>query len=360
MALNPFDEVTPSAAKPIALKMAALAFESLNGEASADIHPKAYIGGNLGDPLINYLDEIQPEDLAILEISSFQLDQITVSPNIAVLLNLTPNHLDRHRDMDAYTAAKARILEFQSEQDIAIIGRDSQAAWSMQSKVKGRMFTFSVQELESGLDGAFQQDGLLSLRVGETYMPLLLKEKIKLRGDHNLSNVLAAFTIGYAAGFPLDSMLNAVESFQGVPHRLELVQEINGVRWFNDSIATAPERTIAAIKSFTEPIVLLLGGRDKNLPWNELAVLIHDRVDHVVLFGEAALKIESELGKSHLGEKPFALHRVSDLHQAVFKAAKLAQPGDVVLFSPGGTSYDAFKDFEERGKKFNEWVRELT
>ncbi len=341
-------------------KMAALAFESSQNISSMDGHPKVYIGGNIGDPLINYLDEMQPDDLAILEISSFQLDQMTVSPNIAVLLNLTPNHLDRHVDMAAYTAAKARILEFQQENDVAVIGRDNPAAWSLSSNVKGRLFTFSNHELEPGLDGAYQQNGLLSLRVGKTYLPLLLKEKIKLRGDHNLSNILAAFTIGYAAGFPLDSMLEAVESFQGVPHRLDLVQEINGVRWYNDSIATAPERSIAAIKSFTEPIVLLLGGRDKNLPWNELAELVHNRVDHVVLFGEAAPKIESELGKSIPGKRPYTLDRVADLHQAVFKAAEVAQPGDVVLFSPGGTSFDAFKDFEQRGHKFNEWVRELT
>lgn len=341
-------------------KMASLYFETSKSNASEGVRPKAYIGGNIGDPLINYLDEIQQDDLAILEISSFQLDQMTVSPNIAVLLNLTPNHLDRHGDMTTYAAAKSRIIEYQREQDIAVIGRDSPAAWSMRSKVKGRSFTFSNHELEPGLDGAYHQDGLLSLRVGETYMPLLLKEKIRLRGDHNLSNVLAAFTIGYAAGFPLDAMLDAVESFQGVPHRLELVRELNGVRWYNDSIATAPERSIAAIKSFSEPIVLLLGGRDKNLPWQELAMLIHDRVDHVVLFGEAARKIEIALEKVNPGEKTYTLDRVYDLNQAVLKAAELAQPGDVVLFSPGGTSYDAFKDFEQRGNNFNEWVRELT
>jgi UDP-N-acetylmuramoylalanine--D-glutamate ligase len=321
---------------------------------------KAYVGGNIGDPLINHVDSMQPGDIAILELSSFQLDQMMVSPNIAVILNITPNHLDRHGTMEAYAAAKARILEFQSKDDIAILGRDDQGAWSLRDKVKGKLFTFSLNELEEGLDGTYYHDGLLNLRAGNAYLPLLLREKIQLRGDHNVLNVLAAFAIGHAAGFRLDAMLEAAEEFRGVPHRLELVRELNGVRWYNDSMATAPERSIAAIRSFEEPIVLLLGGRDKDLPWEELVQLVSGRVDHVVLFGEAAEKIQKTAEHLGLSQVRPTMARVKDLHEAVVKAAEVAEAGDVVLLSPGGTSFDEFKDFAERGERFKAWVQELS
>jgi UDP-N-acetylmuramoylalanine--D-glutamate ligase len=323
-------------------------------------HPSVFIGGNIGDPLINYVDNMQADDIAILEISSFQLDQMTVSPNIAAILNITPNHLDRHGTMEAYTAAKARILEFQSREDVAVLGCDDKGAWSLRNKVHGKLYTFSLYELEEGLNGTYYQDGLLNLRDGDAYLPLILREKILLRGDHNVSNVLAAFAIGHAAGFPLDAMLEAVEDFRGAPHRMELVREWHGVRWYNDSIATAPERTIADIRAFDEPIVLLLGGRDKNLTWEELMQLVSERVDHVVLFGEAAEKIAKTVERLGLRAPRFTVARASGLQDAVAKAAEVAQPGDVVLLSPGGTSFDEFKDFEERGERFREWVQELS
>ena len=320
---------------------------------------KAYIGGNIGDPLINYVDSMKANDIAILEMSSFQLDQMTVSPNVAAILNITPNHLDRHGTMEAYTAAKARILEFQSKEDIAVLGRDDKGAWSLRNKVRGKLYTFSLGELEEGLNGTYLQDGLLNLRDGDAYLPLILREKILLRGDHNVLNVLAAFAIGHASGFPLDTMLEAVEDFRGVSHRLELIRELQGVRWYNDSTASAPERSIAAIHAFDEPIVLLLGGRDKDLPWEDLMQLISERVDHVVLFGEAADKIQKTANSLGLRGSHFPIVRVDNLHEAVLKAAELAEPGDVVLLSPGGTSFDEFKDFAERGERFREWVQEL-
>ena len=321
---------------------------------------KAYVGGNIGDPLINYVDNMKTDDVAILEISSFQLEQMTISPNIAAILNITPNHLDRHGTMEAYTAAKARILEFQSKNDIAVLGRDDKGAWNLRNQVHGKLFTFSLHELDEGLDGAYYHDGLLNLRDGNAYLPLILREKVLLRGDHNVANVLAAFTIGHAAGFPLDAMLEAVEDFRGVPHRLELVRELNGVRWYNNSIATAPERTIAVIRAFDEPIVLLLGGRDKDLPWEELMQLASERVDHVVLFGEAVEKIQKTVDSLGLGKKRFTLSCANGLHEAIRQAAEVAEAGDVVLLSPGGTSFDEFKDFEERGERFRTWVQELS
>jgi len=320
---------------------------------------KAYVGGNIGDPLLNYVDEMKPDDIAVLELSSFQLEQMTLSPNIAAILNVTPNHLDRHGTMEAYSAAKARILAFQSKDDVAVLGHDDKGAWSLRDQVKGGLFTFSLNDLDDGLNGTYLHDGLLNLRDGKAYLPLISREKILLRGNHNVLNVLAAFAIGHAAGFPLDAMLEAVDGFGGVPHRLELVRELHGVRWYNDSIATAPERSMAAIRSFDEPIVLLLGGRDKDLPWEELMTLVNERVDHVVLFGEAAEKIQKAATSLRSGKMRFSITRVTGLHEAVIKAADVAESGDVVLLSPGGTSYDEFKDFAERGERFGAWVQEL-
>jgi UDP-N-acetylmuramoylalanine--D-glutamate ligase len=318
-----------------------------------------YVGGNIGDPLINYVDEMTAADLAVLEISSFQLDQMTISPNIAAVLNITPNHLDRHVTMEAYVSAKARILEFQHEDDIAVLGRDDRGAWDLRDKVKGRLFTFSLHDLEEGLDGAYLHDGLLNLRDGNAYLPLLLRERIQLRGDHNVSNVLAAFAIGHAAGFKLDAMLEAAEEFRGVPHRLEFVREWNGVRWYNDSIATAPERSMAAVHAFDEPIVLMLGGRDKNLPWGDLAQLVCQRVDHLVVFGEAGEMIQKTMAGIG-GERGVDVRSAKNLKEAVAFAAEVASAGDVVLLSPGGTSFDEFKDFAERGEAFKKWVLELS
>ena len=320
---------------------------------------RAFVGGNIGDPLINYVDDMQADDLAILELSSFQLEQMTISPNIAAILNITPNHLDRHGTMEAYTNAKAHILDFQSAKDNAILGRDDKGAWGLKNRVKGNLLSFSLQDLDEGLNGTYLHDGLLSLRDGFAYVPLLMREKVQLRGDHNIANVLAAFAIGHAAGFKLDDMLEAVEEFRGVPHRLELVRELNGARWYNDSIATAPERAAAAVHAFSEPIVLMLGGRDKNLPWGDLAKLIHERVDHVVLFGEAGEMIQNAI-TAYSGVGTVDVHRATTLKEAVTLAADVASVGDVVLLSPGGTSFDEFKDFAERGEAFRKWVSELS
>lgn len=320
----------------------------------------AYVGGNIGDPLISYMDGMKPNDTAILEISSFQLEQMTISPNIAAILNITPNHLDRHGSMEAYTAAKARILEFQSKNDAAVLGRDDTGAWNLRTKVKGKLHSFGFSKMAEEAEGTYYLDGILYLYDRRVDIPLLRRDQIQLRGDHNVLNVLAAFAIGHAAGFPLDAMLTAAEEFSGVAHRLEFVRELRGARWYNDSIATAPERTMAAVRSFEEPIVLMLGGRDKDLPWDVLADLIHQRVDHVVLFGEAAEKIEKAICDSKPRKRTYSVIRVQHLHEAILKAAGVAEAGDVVLLSPGGTSFDEFKDFEERGEKFRLWVQELS
>jgi UDP-N-acetylmuramoylalanine--D-glutamate ligase len=330
-----------------------------HGSSSTVNRPRSYVGGNIGDPLINYVDDMQKDDLAILELSSFQLEQMTISPSIAAVLNITPNHLDRHGTMEEYTKAKARILDFQNENDIAILSRDDQGAWNLKDKVSGKLLAFSLRELDTELNGTYLKDGMLNLRDGKIIRPLIHREKIQLRGDHNVSNVLAAFAIGHAAGFGTDVMVKAVEEFRGVAHRLEFVRELNGVRWYNDSIATAPERSMAAIHAFEEPIVLMLGGRDKDLPWNEIAKLIQQRVDHLVVFGEAGemiLKAVTSIG----GERGVDIHRARNLEEAVLQAAEVADAGDVVLLSPGGTSFDEFVDFAARGEAFRKWVLELS
>ncbi len=337
----------------------------VQGKAPSQVEaPTAFVGGNIGDPLINHVDAMKASDLAILEISSFQLEQMRRSPNVAAVLNITPNHLDRHGTMEAYTAAKRRILDFQAPEDKAVLGRDDPGAWNLRTRVKGSLYTFGMGKMEGRADGAYYDDGILYLYDRGVDIPLLRRNQVKLRGEHNVLNVLAAFAIGQAAGLPLDAMLSGAEEFRGMPHRLELVRELRGVAWYDDSIATAPERTIAAIRAFDEPIVLLLGGRDKELPWGDLARLVRQRVDHVVLFGEAADKIEGALAAARAreagGDRPYTIERAAYLHEAILKANKTAEAGDVVLLSPGGTSFDEFKDFEERGASFREWVQELT
>jgi UDP-N-acetylmuramoylalanine--D-glutamate ligase len=320
---------------------------------------KVFIGGNIGNPLLNDVDKMRPDDLAILEISSFQLEQMTLSPNVAAILNITPNHLDRHGTMETYTAIKQRTLDFQSTSDTAVLGRDDPVTWNLRDRVNGRLVSFGCGRFPFEQDGSFLEDGILYLQERGVAYTLLRRDQIQLRGDHNVNNVLAAFVIGYAAGLPLDTMRETVKVFQGVPHRLEFVREWNGATWYNDSIATAPERTIAAIHSFTEPIVLLLGGRDKKLPWEELAALIHKRVERVVLFGEAAELISAALEQAH-GPHEKQVERCKGLEEAVQAAARVTKPGMVVLLSPGGTSFDQFRDFEERGEAFRKWVSELS
>ncbi|MEJ5225582.1 MAG: cyanophycin synthetase, partial [Anaerolineales bacterium] len=198
------------------------------------------------------------------------------------------------------------------------------------------------------------------LRDGAQVTPLNVEFDIELRGQHNLLNVMAACTVAHAAGLTPREMKAGISDFKGVPHRLEYVRSWHGAQFYNDSIATAPERTIAAIKSFDGPMVLMLGGRDKDLPWDDLGALVRKRVEHVIIFGEAAPKIAAAIGERVPGSKPFSIVRCANLREAVSAAARLAQPGYVVLFAPGGTSFDEFRDFEERGERFKAWVQELS
>ncbi|GAP11382.1 UDP-N-acetylmuramoylalanine--D-glutamate ligase [Bellilinea caldifistulae] len=330
--------------------------------AQADVQPpqQAWVGGNIGNPLIEDLEKIQPHDRVVLELSSFQLELMSNSPQVAAVLNITPNHLDRHKTMEAYTAAKAHIIDFQRSGDVAILNREDSGSWGLRHRIKGKLVTFGFERPSPELDGTYLEEGLIWWQHNGERSALFPASEILLRGEHNRLNVLAACAIALAAGFSVESIRAGVSGFRGVAHRLEYVRTWRGVQWYNDSIATAPERVRAALRAFSEPLVLLLGGRDKHLPWEELAADIRQRVDHVVLFGEAAGKIQQAIGRPAPGERPITITRCERLEEAVLAAAQVAEAGDVVLLSPGCTSFDAFKDFEERGEAYRLWVNQLS
>jgi UDP-N-acetylmuramoylalanine--D-glutamate ligase len=321
---------------------------------------QVWVGGNIGYPLIHDVDKMQADDLAIMELSSFQLEIMTKSPHIAAILNLTPNHLDRHITMAKYTSAKSQILTHQSPEDIAVLNRDDPRVRKLYPEVNGRLITFGLNPPYDKQDAAYFKRGKLYLQASGQVAKIIQSDLVNLRGTHNLYNVLAAIALSAAAVFSLQAIYDGIVAFEGVPHRLEYVREWGGATWYNDSIATSPERTIAALESFDEPIILLAGGRDKNLPWGDLAGIIREKVDHLILFGEAASLIDDVLGENQLGMRPFTIDLCEGLEDAVKHAAEHASPGDVVLLSPGGTSFDEFIDFEDRGKRFIQWVKELT
>jgi len=341
-----------------------------------------WVGGNIGNPLIADLDRIGPTDWVVMELSSFQLEVMTASPHVAAVLNVTPNHLDRHKTMEAYVAAKRNIVAHQRPEDFALLGYGDANARSLALETAAHLLWFSVgAEVD---EGAFKTNGELTLRLSDGPSPsqgdvdrmICQASEVRLRGRHNLLNVLAACVLAGVAGVPVEAMRQVATTFTGVEHRLELVREWNGASWYDDSIATAPERSLAALRSFEEPIVLLAGGRDKNLPWEELADQAVRRVRRLVTFGEAgpmiAEIVEARLaGKQEVGSREQeagsgkqeveldGITRVETLEEAVEAAARLARPGEVVLLSPGGTSFDAFRDFAHRGDRFKELVQQL-
>lgn len=343
---------------------------------------RTWIGGNIGNPLLPDLPRMEATDVVVMELSSFQLELLARSmdeggrslarltdsqlftplgwsPHIAAVLNITPNHLDRHPTMEAYVSAKAGILAHQQPGDIAVLGWDNPVTRGMDALTAGRrVLWFSI--VEPVREGAFLSLDRLVLRLDGREEMICRRGDLGLLGAHNVANVLAASVLAAAAGAPLDAIRGAAATFQGVEHRLELVRESGGVRWYNDSIATTPERTMAALNAFDDPIVLLAGGRDKHLPWSEMASLAWRKVRHLVLFGEAAGLIEHEMRQSPAAAGGACrMHRCTDLEQAVFLASRLATSGDVVLLSPGGTSYDAYPDFAARGNHFRQLVHSL-
>jgi len=334
--------------------------------AAAHLEPlgrRAWVAGNIGRSPLADLGRIAAEDWVVLELSSFQLELMDLSPHVAAVLNVTPNHLDRHRTMSAYLEAKARILEFQGPADLAVLGRDDPHAWDLRPRVKGRLVSFGLDRPLQG-EGTFVRQGQVWWSDAAGERGLVSLDVVELRGRHNRQNVLAACAIAAACDFSRQAIEAGVAGYRGEPHRLSFVGRARGADWYDDSIATAPERTMAALHSFEEPIVLLAGGRDKDLSWEEFALAVCRRVDHLILFGEAAPKIEravrSEQARiAERGGRPLTIEVVTGLDAAVAAAAGRAEPGDVVLLSPGGTSFDEFPDFAARGDRFRDLVQRL-
>lgn len=337
---------------------------TLVGEMMRKAGYKTWVGGNIGNVLLDVLPIIQLTDRVVMELSSFQLELMTVSPPIGAILNITPNHLDRHGTMMNYARAKANIAAFQHRGDYVVLGRDDATTYALGELVPGQCVWFSMREIIT--DGAFMVGNRIAVAGasspdGDPHI-ICERDEIPLRGDHNLLNVLAACAIAGVADIAPQAMREAILDFKAVPHRLEVVRMLNGVTYVNDSIATAPERTVAALRSYNEPLVLLLGGEDKDLPWEEVLLLALNKARKVVVFGKSGEKqvgdkIEKIL-KSMFGHAD-AITRVETLAEAVKLAQESAQAGDVVLLSPGGTSYDAYKDFAERGDHFRQLVSEL-
>jgi UDP-N-acetylmuramoylalanine--D-glutamate ligase len=321
-----------------------------------------WVGGNIGDVLLDNLVDILPEHVVVMELSSFQLELMNRSPQIACVLNVTPNHLDRHGTMDAYMAAKANIFLHQNANDICIFNYDDAGSNVMADQAVGRVAWFSLREMVP--DGAFMAGNRIMVvgagsPDGQPHV-VCAREDIRLRGVHNIRNVLAACAIAGAAKVPVEVMRDTIKGFTGVPHRLEMVRTVDGVTYVNDSIATAPERVIAALKSFEEPIVLLAGGRDKKLPWAEMAALTSQKGRYLLTFGEFGPAIAEQVRAARLlGGRLEGIENFKTLDEAVKRASEVAQQGDVVLLSPGGTSYDAYEDFQARGDHFRALVAAL-
>lgn len=335
---------------------------TLIGEMCKAAQLPTHVGGNIGDVLLTKLTQVRPDHKVVMELSSFQLELMTRSPQIAVVTNVTPNHLDRHGTMENYLEAKAQIFLHQQPNDIAIFNLDDHGSYSLSERAHSRVAFFSTREMVS--NGAFVAGSRLmvtgiSAPDGGAKI-VCSREDIKLRGDHNLQNVLAACAAAGAAGVPVEAMRQVIKTFSGVPHRLEVVRVVGGVTYVNDSIATAPERVIAALRSFTEPIILLAGGRDKKLPWDELLMFVAQRVKHLITFGEFGEQIAAMARRFQMPSSTLkSVTYLATLDVAVKHAADIAQSGDVVLLSPGCTSYDAYQDFEERGEHFRMLVSAL-
>src|SRR5271166_768185 len=309
------------------------------------------VGGNIGTPAISLADRAKPETIIVLEVSSFQLETIqTFRPKVAVVLNVTPDHLDRHRTLDVYVNAKARIFENQQPDDYAVLNADDPTCVSMATRTRAQVFWFSRQKEVQ--QGAWVRDGNIVFRDRAGQKEILQVSEIPLKGAHNLENVLAAVCAGALMGCAPEKIRQAVRDFKAVEHRLEFVATINGVDYYNDSKATNVDATIKALESFPANIHLILGGKDKGSDYSVLNDLLRQRVKRVYTIGAAAAKIESQI-------KNVEVVHAETLENALHKANAVAEPGDVVLLAPACASFDQFKNYEQRGQVFKEIVRGL-
>jgi UDP-N-acetylmuramoylalanine--D-glutamate ligase len=314
-----------------------------------------YVGGNIGRPLLPDVDGMEADDVAVLELSSFQLMTMDQSPNIAVFTNLSPNHLDYHGSMGEYIAAKENIFLHQEEGDRAIFNFDNQTTRDLSKAAKGGVTYFSRQQPLD--EGVYLRDGAIWLTNDQGSREVLPLDEIRLPGVHNIENYMAA--IAAVDGMVPDRCVREVaRRFGGVEHRIELVRTRKGVRWYNDSIASSPSRTIAGLNSFQEKVILIAGGKDKGIPYDSLGPVVNDHVKLLILCGATAgvIRRSVEQASNYQG---LEIVDVNDYQEAVSLADSRSQAGDVVILSPASTSFDRFANFMERGKTFKAIVNEL-
>jgi UDP-N-acetylmuramoylalanine--D-glutamate ligase len=309
------------------------------------------IGGNIGTPLLALTEASTDSTVTVAEVSSFQLETIEAfRPEIGVLLNLTPDHLDRHASFDDYARAKMRMFEYQLERDAAVLNADDPEI-TRRMPSKPHIYWFSRQKRVAA--GAFLQDGQIVFRRDGLDTPLARVDEISLKGEHNVENVLAACAAAYLAGADPASIENGVKTFQGVEHRLEFVGEVSGVAFYNDSKATNVDAALKAIEAFLGPLLVILGGKDKGSPYTPLCDSLRKRARVVILIGAAAEKIASDLGDA------VEISRADTLERAVEFAMKSARTGDTVLLAPACSSFDQFENYEHRGRVFKQLVAKL-
>lgn len=314
---------------------------------------RTWIGGNIGTPLFTKIKEINSSDKVVLELSSFQLMTMNNSPEVAVITNLSPNHLDMHKSMEEYVAAKENIYKFQSKRDLLVLNKDNRITNEMASKAPGRLMQFSVKDIPE--KGAWYKNGILYLEGKK----VCEKKDLIIKGMHNVENLLAAFC-AVSDDVKIENMKKTAEIFSGVEHRCEFVKEIDGVKYYNDSIATSPSRTLAGIAAFEQPVILIAGGYDKKLSFDVLAEKGMDHIKILILLGATKFKIKEAFEKEF--EKrgssiPVIL--TETLEEAVAEAKRNALPGDIVTLSPACASFDMFSNFEKRGATFKEIVNNL-
>ncbi len=315
---------------------------------------RTWVGGNIGTPLFDKLDEMKKEHKVVLELSSFQLISMKQAVDVAVITNLSPNHLDIHRDMDEYIDAKKNIFLYQRCEDLLILNRENDITNSFEKEAKGTVSKFSLyRELD---DGAYYQDGKLYLNR----QFICHKDDIKLIGMHNVDNMLAAFcaTRGEVS---IETLRKIASSFTGVEHRTEFIGEVDGVKYYNDSIASSPTRTIAGLKGFNRPIILIAGGYDKNIPFDTLAKEGFEYIKGLILVGLTKDKIRGEFEKEMvLRGKNIPIYEAKTFEDTVEIARRIAQTGDIVSLSPACASFDMFPNFELRGRRFKELVNNMN
>jgi UDP-N-acetylmuramoylalanine--D-glutamate ligase len=326
---------------------------ALLGEILKEAGIPTLVGGNIGVPVVSLIDQSTDATWSVLEVSSFQLESTDqFHPSIAVILNITPDHLDRHGSFENYARAKERIFAAQDEHDFVVLNADNERAAEAATRSAAKVYWFSVEH--SVPRGAWLQQGYLVYRAAKDapIENVMLLSGIPLKGTHNVENVLAAVCAARLAGAPPDAVCRAIERFQAVEHRLEFVATVNGVDFYNDSKATNVDATAKAIAAFESGIHLILGGKDKGSDYLQLAALLRSRVRAVYTIGSAAAKIESQL------RGVVSIHSCQTLDNAVSAAASAARPGEVVLLAPACSSYDQFEDYEHRGRAFKELVGE--